>query len=443
MEKTSRTKILKKPLLFTLAVIFALILNTIAVGTVYSTPEQPTIPSVTVTPDPYIATHVGEEVNINVNIERVDSELQLIGVQARLRFNTTILEVLNVSQGNFFKDWIEIAGLDPNATNIYFWWLQEDDYVISFTIIADLTTPPTVFPEGSGTLATITFNATSGPPAYCKLDLYDVMLIDFDLATISHTVKDGYYKCLDPLAPEDVPPLQVEVVSGTIHFRGEIVQFYILTTYKGVAVNASLYSLLYKPDGTIETLTPTWIAQGFYEIGYEIAVDASTGTYTLLVEADYNVTAETGIQTTGTSLEAFQVSATLGQIMANLTAIDAKLIAINENVATINSTVGSIQISVDAIHLKVVEIDWETKIAVIQTSLGTIEGYVEDIDDGGLATINTELGTVKTNISDIEEAQGDIEEAQGTLTTLQYTVLVLALIAAIGAILCAFLLSKK
>lgn len=64
-------------------------------------------------------------------------------------------------------------------------------------------------------------------------------------------------------------------------------------------------------------------------------------------------------------------------------------------------TLGLIQTDVNAIRLKVVDIDWETKIATIQTTLGTIKGYVENVDDGGLATIYTDLGTVKTNVSDI------------------------------------------
>jgi predicted nucleic acid-binding Zn-ribbon protein len=469
-------------------------------------------PGLTVRPDPYMATHVGEIFRINIDIERVDRDWQLVGVQWKLEFNATILNVLNVTEGDFFKKIAAAAGPDYGT---FFYWIREYDYIISFTLYYKFPAPPTVFPEGSGTLAIITFNTTYGPPAYCKLHLMGTMLLDVNEKEIPHTVKDGYYKFLALPAPEDVPPLQVEVDAGTIHFNGEIAQFYILTTYKGVAVNASLYPLLYKPDGSIEALTYKWIGQGFYKIEYEIAINAPIGTYALLVEADYNATSETGpIETTGTSFKCFQVSSTLtiwnksiesieddiatiiipylGQIKVNLTSINAKLVSINGttanietsigeiqadindilvnldsiegniatiettlgkvqvdtadikatlvsidgDVATINSTVGSIRTKVDAIHLKVVNIDWETKIANIQTSLGTIKGYVENVDDGGLATINTDLGTVKTSIS-------DIQGAQGTLSTLQYVVLVLALIAAIGAVLCVLYMRKK
>jgi hypothetical protein len=88
------------------------------------------------------------------------------------------------------------------------------------------------------------------------------------------------------------------------------------------------------------------------------------------------------------------------------------LVSLNERTATISSTLGSVKTSVDAIHSKVVHIDWETRIATIQTNLETIKGYVEDVNDGGLATISTALGTVKIDVS-------EIEEAQGTLTILQ------------------------
>ena len=191
MEKTSRTIISKNALLLTLV----LTMSTIMAGTVPSLASEET-PTIYVFPSTYLATQIDEIFYINVNIKGVTEDLQLIGVQWKLKFNTTILEVLNVTEGDFFENWAETAGLDPDT--IYFWWLQEEDYVISFTIYAEFAVaPPTVFPEGSGTLATIKFNATYlpwEPEPSCILELTDTKLLNIDEEEITHNSENGYYQ---------------------------------------------------------------------------------------------------------------------------------------------------------------------------------------------------------------------------------------------------------
>jgi hypothetical protein len=198
MEKTSRTIISKTTLLLTLA----LAMSTIMAGTSPSFASDET-PTIQVSPSTYLATHLDEIFYINVNIKNVTEDLHLIGVEWKLKYNTTILEVLNVTEGGFFKNWAEAAGLDPD--DVYFWWLQEEDYVISFTLYVQFALiPPTVFPEGSGTLATITFKATHRliepePEASCILELTDTMLLDVDEAEITHNSENGYYE-ITPLS---------------------------------------------------------------------------------------------------------------------------------------------------------------------------------------------------------------------------------------------------
>jgi len=153
-------------------------------------------PSITVTPDTYAAAHMGEIFNVNINIESLDRDWKLIGAQFKLHYDTTLLEATSVTEADFFKDWAETAGLDPE--DIFFWWLQEEDYVISFTIYtAFAATPPTVYPEGSGTLATVTLNATHfpwGPNPSCVLQLDETQMIDINGDYIPHTVSDGHYE---------------------------------------------------------------------------------------------------------------------------------------------------------------------------------------------------------------------------------------------------------
>jgi len=217
MEKTSRTIISKKALLLTLA----LTMSTIMAGTVPSlaSEEKPTI---YVSPSTYLATHIAEIFQINVNIKNLTEDQQLIGVQWKLKFDTTILEALNVTEGDFLKNWAETAGLDPD--DIFFWWLQEEDYAISFAIyIKFAVAPPTVFPEGSGTLATITFNAThrpteAEPTASCILELTDTILLDVDEEDIAHSSENGYYE-ITPLSFSSItvtPDLYIATHIGEI-----------------------------------------------------------------------------------------------------------------------------------------------------------------------------------------------------------------------------------
>ena len=162
---------------------------------------SPPRPSVYLSVEPSIvgATEVGDEVVVDVMINEVEEEIRLIGVQWKLHYNTTLLSVTDATEGDFFENWAETAGLDPDT--IYFWWLQEEDYVISFTIYAEFAVaPPTVFPEGSGTLATIKFNATYKPEtgtatSDLQLDEEFIELLDVDGNAIPyHHLEDGKYQ---------------------------------------------------------------------------------------------------------------------------------------------------------------------------------------------------------------------------------------------------------
>ena len=170
---------------------------------------SPPKPSVYLSVEPSIAgaVEVGDEVVVAIMINEVEEEIRLIAVQWRLYFNTTLLSVTDVTEGGFFKNWAETAGLNPD--DVFFWWLQEDDYAVSFTIYAEFVeNPPTVFPEGSGTLATITFNATYKPEtgrATCDLLLDEefVLLLDIDENVIPyHHLEHGGYQM--PIKPGDL-----------------------------------------------------------------------------------------------------------------------------------------------------------------------------------------------------------------------------------------------
>jgi len=266
----------------------------------------------------------------------------------------------------------------------------------------------------------------------------------------AHDVKafDGINYTTTPFTVIDVAPIDVKVDVGSIHFRGELAEFYAQTSFKGVAVNASIIQAkLYMPDGTIEELSVQQVDTGLYKIPHTISGTAATGTYTLVVKAGYVTDT---ILSNGTSFKCFLISPTLtsqnaqieeikndiatiiipdiGLIKTNLTAINAKLIDINGSIAVINSTLGLIQTRLDLIHTKLVSInetvvkissdigeiwtdidDIQLKVtaingttASVQTTLGPIQGNITSIN-GNISTIQTHIGTIKTDISAFQQ----------------------------------------
>jgi PKD repeat protein len=242
--------------------------------------------------------------------------------------------------------------------------------------------------------------------------------------------------------------IDIKVEAGKLYYRGEKAEFYISTSQLGKPINVLFTKLLLYYNGSLYADLGSMVQpvdDGLYMISYNIPEDAEIGVYLLLVEAEYS-----GI--TGIGTASFQISSlfeainatlvdingavayinsTLGILVKNVTDIKATLVGIDGTVAYINSTlgklyvpiqninatlvrlsgavayinstVGSLVAPIQKINLTVTEIkrDMATgqTVATIQTTLGTIKGYIENVDDGGLATINTEIGTVKTNVS--------------------------------------------
>ena len=269
--------------------------------------------------------------------------------------------------------------------------------------------------------------------------------------------------------------LDIAMDVGSIHFKGEIAEFYILVSLLGEPTDAEISATLYKPDKTTEALTTQWIAAGFYRVPYTIPTDAQPGTYVLVVKASY-------LALKGASLKSFLLNPTLtgwnallislngtvgtiktdvGLIKVKLDAVDATLVSVEGNIATINSNIGLIQTDINTINAKLVAINGT--LVTIQTDVGLIQVYVEDIQlevteiNGNTATIETTLGIIEGTITSIEEdiatietdvgtVQADISKVKGaqeSFTTPLYIAIIPALIAAIGAILAIILIRRK
>ena len=191
MEESSRIKIQKKALLL----ILALTVGMYSVGIVVSeTPEQPTI---YVSPSRYTATHLSENFDIAINIKDVTSDIKLVGVEWKIRYNATLLQVISVTEGDFMKHFAELSGAEYPYT-LFMW--NEDKGVIGIMILPlPDGTWPGPFPDGSGTLATVNFAATyrpteAQPEPSCVLEITDTTLLDVDGVEVPHESENGYYE---------------------------------------------------------------------------------------------------------------------------------------------------------------------------------------------------------------------------------------------------------
>ncbi len=252
----------------------------------------------------------------------------------------------------------------------------------------------------------------------------------------------------------DMTPLTVSIDVGAMYFRGESAEFYVQTTFKGLAVDATITNAsLRKPDGTTESLTGENVALGLFKLQYTIPGNALQGTYTLVANASYITGSSRSI---GTSLKCFLVSPTLtsmnltmqeirgdiativipslGIIKANLTAINASIVSIDGQLATLSSTLGMVQASLDTINLEVVAVNGTE--ATIQTSIGELKGLITLVRGDTATIIIPHVGAV---MADIGKIAADTESLRGTEQTwsMPQSVIVLAL-ALVAAVCSAF-----
>ena len=225
-----------------------------------------------------------------------------------------------------------------------------------------------------------------------------------------------------PLVAYVPPPAQaaidVQAKVGSIHFRGEMAEFYILVSSQGNPVDANITATLYHNGLFYQSLSSLVerISAGLYWIPYTIQSNAPTGTYAAVIEAQSSTYK-------GVALENFLLSPTL-------TGWNALLTSINGNVATIKTDMGLITVKLDDINATLLTVK-DTTVS-IQTNLGTIMTTLEAINaritsmNGTIAEIETNLGTVKSSIDDIKlkviAINGTTVAIQTTLGTMNGTI---------------------
>ena len=258
----------------------------------------------------------------------------------------------------------------------------------------------------------------------------------------------------------DVTPLNVQVDVGTLQFRGEVVTFHVYTAFNGSAANATVTSaLLYEPDGSNQTLTVQPVAEGLSKASYTLPADAETGSYALIVTADYS---SSMVQSVGTAFKSFLVSPTfsgwnallasvnesvgtirtdLGLVNVRLDALNLTLARIEGDVVTLNSSLGTIQSDLETIGFKVTAINGTT--ATLETVLGTVNGTVTSVRDEMATIAIPGIGQVESDVSKVQGDVSSLKVERGNWTVPEYVILASTLVAAAGALLSVVMLRRK
>ena len=163
----------------------------------------PSAALIKVEPPTYQAKRLNETFSVNITINDLSVCWRVIGIQFKLNYNDTLLEVVDVIEGPFMKQFGDTL----------FYWVDDVPPVLVCVVLwpkfdGEENAYWDVFAEGSGTIATIIFRAKyqfqtklglEEPPAFCTLELsgiVDIILIDDDDKTVPHTVTHGYYEIL-------------------------------------------------------------------------------------------------------------------------------------------------------------------------------------------------------------------------------------------------------
>ena len=162
----------------TIMVISLFISIIFAITLAYIIMESSAPPVVYVNPQT-IQAPMGQDFTISINISNV---VDLYGWSFKLRWNTTILEVVNVTEDTFLKDGGDTffaSKINNTAGHV----------TVDCTLLANVSGV-----SGNGALATIRFHVKEG--GTCDLILYETMLINSAEQSVGHTVVNGHFSSI-------------------------------------------------------------------------------------------------------------------------------------------------------------------------------------------------------------------------------------------------------
>jgi len=228
-------------------------------------------PVVTVNPKISV-TAPGESFEINVTVSDVSD---LYGWQFNITFNSAILNCTGVEEGPFLEQAGTIFPLPPTIDN-----------TAGFVFFGESLFPfPPSGANGSGILATITFNVTTEGESNLHFFESKLNTIDHDEnipVPISHTAVDGVflYPLWRDVAVTNVTALPLSVTAGdfvsidvTVKNKGNITETFDVTVLYDSAIIETKTAADLAPDAS-ETLSFSWNT-----------TDVAGGNYTITAEA--------------------------------------------------------------------------------------------------------------------------------------------------------------
>jgi hypothetical protein len=417
------------------------------------TPAPITRPTLTITPATYTASVIGETFNSTVTLNNLDSDAfsygqRLVGVGFRVQYDSTLLKPLALYEGPFLQQFNNTAS--PPYT-LLIQSFEVDPLYGSNVLVGILLLPPldtgvwTNFPVGSGTLATISFEAIDQPgrPQPSKtsaLTLTDTQLINDSLADIPHTAQSGQYQIL-PLSftiePADafaqqpvVMTTKLPTYSTTYNWNyGDGTSEVHTAQGSGTGANTTTVSHIYASPGTYHvTLTCTVgdTVSGIY------TSDAATDTVTVQANnrATLGVAVDSGsVYFRGETAEFSILTTNNGEAM-NKTNMEALLYHGSSLQANLTAFVQTVITGMYRISYSIpADASFGTYTLLVKTEYYNARGTsaktfqisqmltaaITQIEDD-IATIQTDLNTIRVNLTAINASiSGLIVDAKGTL----------------------------
>ena len=223
------------------------------------------LPTIYVNP-PTIKAMVGQPFIVNITISDV---VDLYGWEFKLGWNSSLLEAVNVTEGDFLKK----GGDTFFIKKIY----NVDGYVLASAIL--LGKIPGV--NGVGTLANVEFNVKERGESV--LELYDTKLGDSQKQPMNHTTIDGYYYTPfgHDVAIKGVTPSKTVVgqgyslpISVSVKNYGSFAENFNITAYYN-ETNIIATQDIILTNGNSTTITFTWNTTGITKGNYTISAYAT------------------------------------------------------------------------------------------------------------------------------------------------------------------------
>ena len=135
-------------------------------------------PGLRLVPYEYVAVNVAERFNITVALGNVTVSDRLVTVKFKLGFNSSLLDVYRVIEGDFLARFNNTP--TPPYTN-FSYTFHEDYLNVSVQLNPNATGQWNIFPKGNGNITTIEFESILQDPEKtlsCNLTLFDVEMLD-------------------------------------------------------------------------------------------------------------------------------------------------------------------------------------------------------------------------------------------------------------------------